>query len=325
MVAPDGSGHQTILASLPEYTDIRSYAWSPDGARIAYVADIDTDNVAELYSSAADGSDHQKMSHALAPGERGLGSGSSLYAWSPDGSRIAYILGDLYTTAADGSGNQRANDPAITGGAAAILVWSPDSTRIAYRASDRLYTASPDGSVIEEATAGLQDFSSVTDYKWSPDGTRIAYVVREGDPAVRQLYTSRPDGTDRYRVNGPLIPALPGATDGGNVAHYQWSPNGTRIAYTADQNTDEVRELYTSRWDGSENRKINIEISPGGDFASTFNWSPDGGRIAHILYKDTVLELYSTLPDGSDRHKVNGPLTANGDVSGFAWSPVPIP
>jgi len=109
------------------------------------------------------------------------------------------------------------------------------------------------------------------------------------------------------------------------VAHYQWSPNGTRIAYTADQDIDALRELYTSRWDGSENRKINIEISPGGDFASTFNWSPDGGRIAHILYKDTVLELYSTLPDGSDRHKVNGPLTANGDVSGFAWSPVPIP
>jgi Tol biopolymer transport system component len=263
------------------------------------------------------------MSHALAPGEPGLGSSS--YAWSPDGSRIAYILGDLYTTAADGSDNQRANDPTITGGAASALLWSPDSTRIAYRASNRLYTATLAGSVIDEATAGMQDFMRVTDYKWSPDGTRIAYRVYEGDPEVTQLYTSGPDGTDRYRVNGRLVPAVPGATDGGNVALYQWSPNGTRIAYTADQDTDEVRELYTSRWDGSENRKINIEISPGGDFASTFIWSPDGGRLAHILYKETVLELYSTLPDGSDRHKVNGPLTANGDVSGFAWCPVPSP
>ena len=80
------------------------------------------------------------------------------------------------------------------------------------------------------------------------------------------IYTVRPDGTDNFKVNGPLV--LDGNTGGP-----QWSPDGSRIVYGADQDTDSVSEIYLSTPDGVININISGLLVPGGD-ALEFAWAP---------------------------------------------------
>ena len=80
------------------------------------------------------------------------GGGDGQPAWSPNGSRIAYISKDdgnfeIYVINADGTGKSRVtNDPASDG----LPVWSPDGQWLAFR-SDRggswaIYAVRPDGT-----------------------------------------------------------------------------------------------------------------------------------------------------------------------------------
>jgi TolB protein len=73
-------------------------------------------------------------------------------AWSPDGSRVAFISNrdlnqELYVANADGTGQKRmTNDP----GWDAAPAWSPDGTKLAfesYRDGRRdIFTVNPDGT-----------------------------------------------------------------------------------------------------------------------------------------------------------------------------------
>ena len=106
-----------------------------------------------------------------------------------------------------------------------------------------------------------------------------------------------------------------------------WAPDSSRIAYVADQDTDEIDELYTSLPDGSNNVKVNGTLVSEGnvyvDGEDSFAWAPDSSRIAYVASQDSSSkdELYTSLPDGSNNVKVNGTLVASGDVEGFRWAP----
>ena len=51
------------------------------------------------------------------------------------------------------------------------------------------------------------------------------------------------------------------------------SPDGSRIAYLADQDTDDIIELYASLPDGEENTNLSGELVTGGDVVQ-FEWVP---------------------------------------------------
>ena len=111
---------------------------------------------------------------------------------------------------------------------------------------------------------------------------------------------------------------------GGGVArNFAWSPDSSRIAYFAVQDTVGVLEFYSATPDGAVNDKLNGALVTGGDVADNFAWSPDSRRIAYRADQDTdgVFELYSATPDGAVNGKLNGAPVTDGDVSGFAWSP----
>jgi Tol biopolymer transport system component len=81
--------------------------------------------------------------------------------------------------------------------------------------------------------------SDVCNWKFSPDSTRIVYCADQDTPSVRELYLVE---VSALGASAKLNPPLAG---GGNVeAGFAFSADSSFVAYRADQDTDETRELY---------------------------------------------------------------------------------
>ena len=135
--------------------DVVSFGIAPDGSRVTYHADQDSDEVIELYSCPSDGSSTPiKLNHPLVEGAEVHST-----AISPDGQVVVYqadgaVAIDVYAVPIDGSSEPlRLNPPMVQGGEVpGGMEFTPDSRRVVFRADvftdERflLFSAALDGS-----------------------------------------------------------------------------------------------------------------------------------------------------------------------------------
>jgi Tol biopolymer transport system component len=145
-VSVDGGEHALIAESLGQVTggqEGAGIAWSPDGTRIAVIADAGTPT---LYVMNADGSDRRRLAERVALEDS---SGAPNLEWSPDGTRIAYAtMSDardrfqIWNGSPDGSAPVQVFVSTSSSGRGIGLsggpVWSPDGTGIAFEYSPSL-------------------------------------------------------------------------------------------------------------------------------------------------------------------------------------------
>jgi TolB protein len=201
----DGFNSTTIVSSAEP---IISPAWSPDGARLAYVSF--EGRKPSVYVQNILTGDRRLLINA--PGNQ------SAPAWSPDGARIVFASSQaggtqLYLAGSDGIGVRRLTN---SGAIDTAPNWSPDG-RI-YFMSDRggspqIYRVSPDGGNAERVTF---EGSYNANPRVAPDGKSMVFVRRESgrealavlDFASRQVQvlTQGPvDESPSFAPNGKLI------------------------------------------------------------------------------------------------------------------------
>jgi hypothetical protein len=298
--------------------DVTEFDWSPDSSRIAYLAEDGSDGRVELYTNLAEGGENRKVSGSL-PRDGEV----KAFEWSPDSELLAYSadqnkLGEfeLFTTPPTERDPVRVSGSFLPNrGDVAEFSWSPGSSRVAYLSDQQLagffelFTSRPRRS---EDPDLISDGVSVRDFAWAPDEVdeMIAYSTD------RRIYTARPNGGN----NTPITPDL---VINGNISDFSWAPNSTRIAYRADQEVNEVIELFTVEPDGDDDLRISGDLTTGGD-VTDFVWSPDSAFIAYRANQDDAIkfELYVTTPDDSSNDtKISGSSMIGNVDPVFEWSP----
>ncbi len=135
-------------------------------------------------------------------------------------------------------------------------------------------------------------------------------------PRPRPTATPWPTATPRPRPTATPRPNLAQATaithNSADDHHPDWSPDGSRIAFSSDPGGN--RDIYVMNADGSGIARLTS--SPAHDGAPV--WSPDGQRIAFDSNRGGDFEVYVMNADGSGLIQ----LTDNSSHDGVPdWSP----
>jgi dipeptidyl aminopeptidase/acylaminoacyl peptidase len=266
---------------------------------------------------------------------------------SPDGSRVAYLLGvprvpfkeddgpawaELHVVTSDGSSR-----PYVTGQVnVSAVTWKPDGTAISFlakRGKDEhtaLYVIPIAGGESKKAFVHKSD---VTAYSWSPDGTRVAFLATEPQSKQKKELKDKGFNQQIYEEDWQPVHLWVAAPDGdesgtrkielvGSASDVRWSPAGDRLAVTLAP-TPLVD-------DGMMNKKVNlVEVESGRIIArietpgklGQVSWSPDGKYVALISAADRndpqEGRLLSAPADGGTPTELLGEF--EGHVTSIAW------
>jgi len=256
---------EQVLAQLGKAQSIQAVAISPDGKQLAWVIRHDGKPTVEV--ADADGRHAHRVSVTAKPGS----CAESDIAWAPDSRRLAFVSNcsvDL------------------------------TSTKVMQNA---IYLADTRGNGAPARLAELQGY--VRSLQWTADGkslgflyvpgaTRHASAVAAAKPAAGEIGVS---GVEVQRVAS--LDAASGAlrelTPADIYAYeFDWSPDGSRIAYTAAQppgdNNWWIAKLYMQPAQPGAEARVLVDpaSAESGDLRGLQialpRWSPDASRIAFI-------------------------------------------
>ncbi len=213
-------------------------------------------------------------------------------AWSPDGSKLAFVSGrsgdeEIYVANADGSGVRRLTR---SGGPDLGPAWSSDGRQLAWSRKAEIWRMSASGANQRRLVRKTKVWHEHHSPTWH--GRTIVYSSNRADFFNPEL----------YRVPAKRLTFTKGS-DGvlGDDGMPDFSPDGRRIVFTS--NRDQNGEVYVMNANGSGQQRLTRR--PGDDFLPRF--SRDGAQIAFVALPGTV---YVMSADGTGLRR----LTSGTDV-----------
>lgn len=242
-------------------------------------------------------------------------SGSQTAAWSPDGTRVAFV------SAADNLVPQDTN------------------------ASVDVFVKTLATGVIERisvSTAGAQGVGESTQPVWSPDSTRIAFTSR-ADTLVNGDTNNVADVFIKELATGVLYRASTrhgGGQADGVSAEPAWSPNGASLAFASaaanlvSQDNNGAVDVFVKDLALGKVQRVSTDTDQkeGNKNSRSPAWSADGTRISFISEATNLIggdtnglaDLFIKTLSNQTTSRVNGTEgeTRGGAAKSSAWAPV---
>jgi Tol biopolymer transport system component len=214
-------------------------------------------------------------------------------------------------------------DPNTPGGHIAFSFWNRAANRCTYEINIVDVVACLAGPETCQATRRIFPLNNVSEPALSPDGERIAFRGW-GDPPsadspfihcapalkARHLVNSRLDGTQLRGTGGFW-----------EDAHPDWSPDGERILFDSQRNSDRITRLFVINADGNNEGDLRI-------IGQHPSWARDN---QHFVYRGCDLTgnrcglwlAVASPPMSWDTGKnIIGPIVLDAQASHPDWSPV---
>jgi Tol biopolymer transport system component/DNA-binding winged helix-turn-helix (wHTH) protein len=278
-----GAAHKVLSPLGTIEWERGSLSWSPDGKKLIFTDGKSAKSPSSIYSLRLDTLQTQKVTN---PSE--LSDGDSSPAFSPDGSKIAFLRGtegavrDIFIAEASG-GNPRqlTFDRRYVSG----LAWTADSSAVVF-SSDRggkfsLWRISADGGAPVRLPVGGEDaFSPAI----SRQGNHLAYTQRSAKWSIVRVSLKNPQAKD-------AITRVLSSTQQDSFAHF--SPDSTRIAFQSVRSG--TQEIWLASIDGTNLVKL---TSFEGPLTGSPTWSPDGRQLAFDSRPKGQSHIYVTNVEG---------------------------
>jgi dipeptidyl aminopeptidase/acylaminoacyl peptidase len=271
--------------------------WSPDGTRIAYLADGEPKGMQVFVRwMDAEGATSQVTRVSENPGS---------LSWAPDGRSLAF------TMLVKSESPWRISMPAAPEGAK----WTPaprivdrlhyrrDRTGFIEQGTTHLFLVPAEGGTPRQLTSGdfgVSELGTGLNYDWTPDGRTIVFDgLREPDADYRYresyLYTLNvASGEVKHLVTTKGLWTRPEVSPDGRTVAFTGRAYGT-FSYKAN-------EVWVVGIDGGGMRALtSYDRDPGG-----LEWAPDGSGIYFVLAETGTSNVYFAALRGGPRKVTDG-------------------
>ncbi|HKT59146.1 MAG TPA: protein kinase [Gemmatimonadales bacterium] len=252
-------------------------AWSPDGSRLAYVAEAD--GYRQIFVRTLATGEERRLTHETRDDIQP--------AWSPDGRRLAFVRasadsgqlapsdlngwyfegGDIWTVdVASGAMNRLVM-------AAFGPAWSPDGSHLAFDAAwagpRRVWISDTAGLNPRQLTSDSSEAVIHAGPRWSPDGRRLVFRRIEGTTSDLLTADVASAATVRFTQDAPaeLDPA--------------WSPDGRWIYYSSDRGGG--MNVWRQQVDANGRAGVREQLTTGAGADVEPAPAPDGRRLAFAV------------------------------------------
>ncbi len=277
--------------------------WSPDGTKIAFIAQTDgDDSTAQLYVLPMSGGDARLITHTSADVQQ--------IAWSPDGKTIAYVTAD---DAADKGHANKYDDGFVVDNNDYLATSAPTPSQI--------WLTAADGSWHHRLTSGSMGlptmdttYATASAIRWSPDGRYIAYARLPSDVE-----------DDEYLEDVQLVDASTGAVHKLTPGVYQmmpaFSPDSQQTLFAIPRAGDynQGNEIFVAPTAGGPASPLTASLDRNAIIAK---WMPDGSAVLIGANAGTSSTLWLQTVNGAAAQQLN--LGAVNWINDNDWEPVTV-
>lgn len=273
-----------ITPILPDHTNLQTYKISPDSTTVAFVADIDVDNVADLYTVPISETQSVKISPSFVEG----GSiANNRFDFAPDSQSILYLADqevdnrvELYSVPVGGGTPLKLNGPLVAGGNVQQFLIDDDSDRVLYFADGEtnevfeLFSVPLAGGAAVKLNQAMVTGGNVSQFKVDTIGNRVVFTADAETDGKYELYSVPIAGGTVVKLNPPIV--LHGGGDSG-IFDFEVNPGLPVVTFTAREAGEPGGNIYTAPSGGgdllgplnfnllAEQRILFFRVSPLGD------------------------------------------------------------
>ncbi len=304
------------------------FTLGPKGRYVCYRADADTDGVFELYRADLKKGGVLKLNGPLVTGGNVGG-----YTMGPKGNYVVYRADqeedqvvELYVSNLKTGVSMKLNAPLAPGAIvfldavvdpkgryAIYFIQESNPPRLELYRSDLVSGAQL--KLSGELVAGGTLMSTVR--LVNSKGRYAVYVADQDADGVNELYRSDLKKGVSLKLNGPMV-------TNGDVDSFalQLDPKGRYVVYRADQNTDNVWELFRSDLKTGTSLRLSAPFVFGGDVLTTnYRVDPKGRYAVYVADQSLngIYELFASKLKTGEVKRLNSPLPDGAGIGFFNY------